>query len=69
MDASTDLTKRIEQTGEPIGISGEIGVMSSTGASLGNFDINTVEGFEELSRKISEMTENPEVRMRARLWR
>jgi hypothetical protein len=67
MDASTELTTRIDQTGEPIGVSGEIGLMSRNGATLGNFDINTVEGFEELSRKISEMTENPEVKLRLRL--
>lgn len=68
MDTSTELTTRIDKTGEPIGVSGEIGLTNSSGVPIGNFNINTVEGFEDLSRKIGEMTENSEVRMRARLW-
>ena len=31
-------------------------------------DINTVEGFEELAKKIEEVSEDPVVRIRARRW-
>jgi hypothetical protein len=68
MDASTDLTTRIDQIGEPVGGSGEIHLTNNNGTLIGNFNINTIAGFEELSRKISEITKNSEVRMRARLW-
>jgi len=35
---------------------------------LGEFDINTVEGFENLARKIIEITDDPIVRMRVQKW-
>jgi len=52
-----------------MGVSGEIGLTNSSGLSLGKFNINTVEGFESLADKISEMSDDPIVRMRARRWR
>jgi len=69
MGASTELMTRMEETRDPVGLSGEIGLVNSRGASLGNFNINTVEGFERLAEKISEMSDDPIVRMRARRWR
>ena len=69
MDASTELTARIDQTGEPIGVSGEISLINNNGTPLGKFNINTVEGFEELSKKIGELTEDPVVRVRTKFWR
>ena len=69
MNISTDLMTRMDQAGKPMGVSGEIGLTNSSGAPLGKFNINTVEGFEELSKKISELSEDPVVRVRAKLWR
>ena len=69
MGASTELTTRLEETRGPMGVSGEIGLTNSSGLSLGKFNINTVEGFERLADKISEMSDDPIVRMRARRWR
>jgi hypothetical protein len=48
---------------------GEIGLFSSRGLPLGKFNINTVEGFDTLAKKISEMSSDPMVRMKARRWR
>ena len=47
---------------------GEIKVVDSKGIPLGNFDIDTVEGFENLGKKISEISNDPIVRMKARKW-
>ena len=48
---------------------GEISMVSSRGLPIGKFNINTVEGFDTLAKKISEMSSDPMVRMKARRWR
>jgi len=69
MDASTELLNRMNKTGEPLGLSSEISLFNCKGQGLGKFDINTVEGFEELAKKIGELSDDPIVRMKARsLW-
>jgi hypothetical protein len=68
LDASTELTTRMTPSGEPLIISGEINLLNSSGASLGKFDINTLEGFENLAKKIKEVSENPVVQIRAEHW-
>ena len=69
MSASTELTVRMDEIRESAGDPGEIGLINSKGATLGKFNINTPEGFEELALRISEISEDPLVRMRARHWR
>lgn len=69
MDVSTDLTTRMEETRGSMGVSGEISLTNSSGASIDKFNINTIEGFERLADKISEISDDPIVRMRARRWR
>jgi hypothetical protein len=69
MDASTELTSRMEEIREPLGLTGEINLLNNEGQNLGKFDINTVEGFEHLAQKIGEISDDPIVRMRARRWR
>lgn len=69
MDISTELTTRMREIRDPMGVSGEIGLVNNRGASMGKFNINTVEGFEHLADKISEISDDPIVRMRARRWR
>lgn len=49
-------------------LSGEIGLVTNDGLTLGKFNINTVEGFENLARKIEQVSEDPIVRIRARRW-
>jgi len=69
IDISTELTTRMHETSVPFGVSsGEIDLLNSRGISLGKFDINTVEGFEELAKKIQEVSEDPIVRIRVKCW-
>ena len=69
MNASTELTSRMEEIRDPLGLSSEINLVNGRGLNLGKFDINTVEGFEHLAQKIGEISDDPIVRMRARRWR
>lgn len=48
---------------------GVLNVVTGKGISLGKFDINTVDGFEALGKKISELSNDPIVRMKVRRWR
>jgi hypothetical protein len=67
--ASTELTTAMNQPGGALGVAGEIDVVTTSGASLGRFNVNTIEGFEDLAKKIQEFSEDPIVRIRARRWR
>lgn len=49
----------------PFGISGVINLVDNQGVSLGKFNINTLDGFEELTKKIQEISEDPAVQIRA----
>ena len=51
---------------KPIGLDSELGLLNQNGVPLRKFNINSVEGFEELVTVISEISEDPTVRMRAR---
>jgi hypothetical protein len=57
------------QAGELGQLTGEISLVNSQGMSLGKFDINTEEGFENLAAKICEISDDSIVRMKARHWR
>ena len=69
MNFSTDLTTRMDEGEIPKEIPGEVKLVGKKGALIGKFNINTVDGFEELARTISEMSDDPLVRMRARRWK
>jgi hypothetical protein len=43
----------------------EISLVTNDGILLGKFDIDTLEGFEELTRKIQEISTDPAVQIRA----
>ena len=60
-----DTTIRIEN---PNKLTGEIDLFNDKGESIGKFNINTLEGFQELARTIQEVSEDPVVRVRARQW-
>ncbi len=68
MDISTEIPTSM-QDGELGQLTGEIGLVNSQGMSIGKFDINTVEGFENLATKICEISDDPIVQMKARRWR
>lgn len=70
MDASTELTTRLHSpsTGDTSEFSGEVKLTNKRGLPMGTFNINTVEGFEQLAEKIATMSDDPLVRMKARKW-
>ena len=69
MDASTEISSRLQNQPMSTDFTGEIKLANNRGMSLGTFNINTVDGFEELSRTIGSLSEDPIVRMRVRKWR
>ena len=68
MDATTEILTSMAagELGEATSV---LSLVNSRGMSLGKFDINTVEGFENLAAKICEISDDPIVRMKARRWR
>lgn len=62
------ITTNLCETSEEIKTTGEVNLVTSSGASLGSFDINSVDGFVELAKKIKEVSEDPMVRIRASRW-
>jgi len=66
-----DVSSKIETFKEDIkksDLPGVITLVDNEGTPLGRFDINTVEGFEDLARKICEISEDSMVRIKARRW-
>jgi len=68
MDATTEISTSMH-AGEMVEVTGEVNLVNSQGVSLGKFNINTGEGFENLAEKICEISNDPIVRMKARRWR
>ncbi len=50
------------------GKQGDIRMVDNKGKILGTFNINTMEGFQDLTKKIHEISNDPIVRMRVRRW-
>jgi len=65
-EQKTDLTTKMTETDNKIGLTGTVNLVNDNGASLGTFNINTIEGFENLTKKIQEVSEDPMVRIKAR---
>jgi hypothetical protein len=66
---STELTTKMSETGGLLGATqGLLDIANNEGTPIGKFDINTVEGFEDLAKKIQEISIDPIVRMRAGGW-
>ncbi len=68
MHAAPEISSSM-QTGELAQKSGEISLVNSKGLTLGRFDIDTVNGFQNLAEKICELSNDPVVRMKARRLR
>jgi hypothetical protein len=69
MDASSEISTKMSEGMSLTGPHGEISLVNNKGMHLGRFDINTVEGFEQLTMKICELSNDPIVRMKARRMR
>jgi len=65
-EQKTDLTTKMTETDNKIVLTGKVNLVNDNGASLGAFNINTVEGFENLTKKIQEVSDDPMVRIKAR---
>ena len=65
LDANTEFKTTMSDE-RPSSLSGIVDIVSSNGDSLGKFDINTLEGFESLTKRIEEISEDPAVQIRAR---
>ena len=66
---STELTTKMSETDGLLGATqGLLDIANNEGTPIGKFDINTVEGFEDLAKKIQEISLDPIVRMRAGGW-
>ena len=63
--AGMESSSMISNSESPFGFSGVIDLVNNQGVSLGKFNINTLEGFEELTKKIKEISEDPAVQIRA----
>ena len=67
MDVSSKI-KTFKEDIKKSDLPGAITLIDNEGTPLGRFDINTVEGFEDLARKICEISEDSMVRIKARRW-
>ena len=63
---SNELTTRMGEIDNTLGLSGTVNLVNDNGATLGTFNINTVEGFESLAKKVQEVSDDPMVRIKAR---
>jgi len=64
-----EFTTKMRKDESLINIESEIlSLIDEKGASLGKFDINTLDGFEDLANKIQQVSKDPAVRIRARGW-
>lgn len=60
-----DFVTMMKQNNKLIGTTREISLVTNEGILLGKFDIDTLEGFEELTKKIQELSKDPAVQIRA----
>ena len=69
MDISEEITSKIGEEKVEKSLPGEIKLTNNQGTTFGTFNINSMEGFQKLTKKISEISEDPIVRMKARRLR
>jgi hypothetical protein len=68
VEPTTDFTEKIDNIRPAFKVAGEVNISDNEGVSIGRFDLNTLQGFEDLARKIQEISDDPVVRIRARQW-
>ncbi len=66
IDETTEFFTKMSNKKDIVELSGEINLIDDKGMSLGKYDINTLEGFEELIKMIKEISKDPAVQIRAR---
>ena len=66
LNPSTELLTKMSKNEGFFGVTGEINLLNCKGNSLGVFNIDTLEGFEDLTKKIQEISKDPAVQIRAR---
>jgi hypothetical protein len=67
-ELTSEFTEKIDNIQSSFKVAGEVNILDNAGASIGRFDLNTLQGFEDLARKIQEISDDPVVRIRARQW-
>lgn len=66
---TTDPTiEKIDNKRPVFKLAGEVNISDNEGVTIGRYDLNTLQGFEDLARKIQEISNDPVVRIRARQW-
>jgi hypothetical protein len=60
-----NLVTTMKQNNNLLKTNREISLFASDGILLGKFDIDTLEGFEDLTKKIQEISKDPAVQIRA----
>lgn len=66
MKTSTQIPSKMEELSGSIRTHGEVRLVKNDGTLVGTFNIDTIEGFESLAKKIQEVSEDPIVRIKAR---
>jgi len=65
VDNKDDLITMMTQNNKLSKTTRKLSLVSSDGTLLGKFDIDTLEGFEDLTKKIQEISKDPAVQIRA----
>jgi len=65
-DSTSELRSRMKEERGDVPFSGELKLTTSLGKPIGNFNINTVEGFNQMAETIAKLSDDPVVRMKAR---
>jgi len=65
LSVKDDLVTIMKQNNKSINTTKEISLVTDDGILLGKFDIDTLEGFEDLTKKIQEISKDPAVQIRA----
>ncbi len=66
MGEESELSSRMREGMADVPFSGELRLTTAQGKHMGNFNINTVEGFTQMAETIARISDDPLVRMKAR---
>jgi hypothetical protein len=66
MDGTTELSSRMKDEMADVPFTGELKLTTAQGKPVGNFNINSVDGFDQMAETIAKMSDDPIVRMKAR---
>jgi len=66
INVSTEFITKMNNSDGISEFSGELDLIDNNGISIGKYNINSLDGFEKLIKKIHELSEDPAVQIRAR---